>query len=288
LPDVKAALHAFDLDRFFLVPQADLERSKPEMIRSIMDELGLVRNEDVVFLDDQPSHREEVSEALPGITVGGPGDVSDILRYFEKDRYTDEDRNRVRRYHAEQVRQQAAAAYAGDHLEFLRSTGLQLVLAQPTDEQWARVVDLVARSNRFSAMDGRWDADELVRARERSSLLTGHVTDRFGSYGLSTVLVLDDARIRLLVVSCRLQGKGIGSALIGTAINAHIGGVVDAVWQETPYNAGVRALYEWYDFEFATQSDGWVTARKEVTQPVDLPDWVTTTGAPITRRRISA
>jgi methoxymalonate biosynthesis protein len=275
LADVKAALHGFDLDRFFLSPQADLERSKPEMIKAIMDALGLVRNEDVVFLDDQASHREEVVQALDGITVGGPEDVDEILRHFEKNHYTEEDRHRVRRYQAEQVRQQAAAAYDGDHLVFLRTTNLELELSRPSDAQWSRVVDLVARSNRFSAMDGEWNADQLAEAREQESLVAGVVKDRFGSYGLSTVMALGDAEVRLLVVSCRLQGKGIGSALVGWAINQHVGDTLTATWRETQYNAGVRALYEWYDFEFNGASDGWVTARKRVNEAVELPDWVT-------------
>ncbi len=46
-----------------------------------------------------------------------------------------------------------------------------------------------------------------------------------------------------------------------------------ASWHETEYNAGVRALYEWYGFDFSN-SNGAVRARKRVDEPVELPDWI--------------
>jgi hypothetical protein len=80
--------------------------------------------------------------------------------------------------------------------------------------------------------------------------------------------------VNLLVISCRLQGKGIGSALIGGEINhvAEDGKLLTGVWKETEYNAGVRALWEWYKAEITVQGD-LVTAVAPAGK-VELPDWI--------------
>jgi len=106
-----------------------------------------------------------------------------------------------------------------------------------------------------------------------SGLWVLDAADDYGEAGIRGVPLCNDATIDLLVISCRLQGKGLGSAFLGTIINQHVGRTIKAIWEQTEYNAGVKSLYEWYGFAFE-ETSSIVTATKHVADLVTLPDWI--------------
>ena len=278
LEDVEAILHRLGLSNFFLIPQAEFGgRSKADMLTTIKDSLGISKYSDIVFVDDNQHNLAEVNTLLPEVITALPEDMAFVVnQYFTKDSYTEEDRNRVRMYRAEVLRKESGMAFGNDKIAFLHSLGLQATLSKPTLEQMPRVVQLVERANKLAAKNQcMWDSGDL------SSMLTANIdnlvilsaTDMFGDYGISGVLMHCDGNIDLLIISCRLQGKGLGSAFIGTIINQYIGKTITARWKETQYNAGVRSLYEWYKFTFGEEF-GMVKATKSVTESVKLPEWV--------------
>jgi methoxymalonate biosynthesis protein len=282
LGDVQTILHRFGLDDAMLTVQAGLHRSKPDMVRTVMLVLGLVNPNDVVFADDNPSHREEVELAIPGVTTVDPADIQRAMDvHFTKASYTDEDRNRVRRYKSEQARQQAETAYDGDRTDFLRGCEMRLRVRAAGASDMPRVMDLTERANQYSAREGYVSVDA---ARFDGSLYVGEAADRFGDYGLSTVAVMDCAHIRLFVVSCRLAGKGLGSAFLGTllglAFERYGARVASAGWQPTDYNGGIDALFGWYGFALSDEPGCTVGRRvarlgRDDWQPDKRPDWVT-------------
>lgn len=278
IKDVEQHLHKFELSNFFLIPQAEFGKPKAEMIEAVREQLGLSKQSDIVFVDDSVHNREEVKQALPDVIVISPGELEEVVEeHFTKDTYTDVDRNRVRMYRSEMLRKESGKSFDGDKLEFLRSCDLQVTIRKPTEKDMPRVVDLVARSNRLAAASEDFDKDKLYV--EMGNLLVLEAKDKFGEYGISGVALDDDGVISLLVISCRLQGKGLGSTFLGSIINRHTGQVVMGSWYETEYNAGVRSLYEWYDFDIhelpVSRDDNiLIVALVGVAQRVSLPDWV--------------
>jgi len=276
--DVEQAIYKFGLDRWFLHSAAGFETSKSALLAKIKSDYDLSRWSDVVFIDDNAGNRGEVQFAFPDVTVGGPEDVEAIVaEHFTKSYYTDEDRRRVRRYQSESLRRASAAAYGDDRMAFLKSCAIEVEIGPATLDDIERIQDLAQRANRMAAIaevDG--DADWLAFVRA-GSLVVVRVRDRFGDYGLSAFVasMADGAttEVLALVVSCRLQGRGIGSAILGWLLNA-TGEPMSARWTETEYNAGMRQLYEWYGFAITTEGDR-VSARRASREPVQLPDWIT-------------
>jgi len=271
--DVELALHLLNLDRFFLVPKASFGSHKSNMIQSIMGELNIAKPEDVVFVDDEPFNLAEVKEAIPGIRCMLPKDFyleADGL--FSKESYTDEDTKRVAMYRSELVRKEAGKAFGGDHIAFLRNCDMHMAVFEPSPADMDRIRDLVGRAHKLSAVMFKSPESGLELLQNGLSLVAIRAWDKFGAYGLSGVLGFQGNIIKLLVISCRLQGKGYGSTLLGWWIN-RMGQDVGAEWIETEYNSGIRALYEWYKFSIINSGNS-IKANRKFAEAVELPDWI--------------
>jgi methoxymalonate biosynthesis protein len=290
LTEVEATLYALGLDQFFLANQADFERSKPQMIRDVMAELGLVRESDVVYVDDDPMHIAEVRAELPEVAVhwarqGLLEPFVDLGTYFYREIITEEDRNRVASYRNELKRKQAGAYFGEDRIAFFKTCEMWMNVRQSKTEDLPRIIDLVSRANQTAACAERYSEIDLNYFHRRGELWVMEAGDKFGDYGLSGVLrrapepLFEKIQvITLLVISCRLQGKGYGSAFLGWAINTfstYRTGKIVAWWLETPYNSEVRKLYEWYSFTI-TKEDELCKAQLPTTQ-VSLPTWISIT-----------
>lgn len=277
--EVEAALHSLGLASMFLYNYAGIGVPKSAMIRSIVKDYDLSRLSDVVFLDDDAINRLEVQTSMPEVIVEDPKEVNDVIaRHFTKEKYTEEDRLRVRRYQSEKQRKTIAAEYPGDTQAFLRSCGLEMTLSLADGKDMARVYDLAARANRMAAIAEPLTPEVLNSKQGR--ITVAYITDKYGDYGLSAFIIAAGDTIDGIVVSCRLQGRGIGSALLGSVLNRLISrgsGRISASWVETEYNAGMRSLYQWYGFDISQIPPDKVVAllnRQTLFRDKILPDWV--------------
>lgn len=278
--DVERTLHILGLTRYFLANQASLETPKYEMIRTIMDELGLASYDDVLFIDDDPFNTAEAQERL-GVDTWNNVDETLLLNTCGKAVYTKEDRDRVEMYRSELLRREVGKAYANDRTAFLKSCEMRANIRKATESDMERVVSLVERAHRLSAAYKPYSQSSLELMRKLGELWVMDASDKFGSYGLSGVVrAFRDPgstilMITLFTISCRLQGKGYGSALLGHMVNL-AQSEVRAMWVETEYNGGVRALYDWYKFTISKDKDNVCEARLPTTQ-VSLPSWISIT-----------
>jgi FkbH-like protein len=269
------ALEKFELTPMFVYPQAVFGGTKSDLITKIKEELNLSRYSDIVFVDDNGFNLAEVNNTLPEVITVDIKDFNEdtILTYFTKDSYSDDDRKRVRRYQEEQFRKQAANSYSGDKMEFLKSCQIRLDLSIATDDDYERVVDLVKRANRMSVLSE--PLDDVRIQEELPNFVIGKIRDRFGDYGLSSLLWLSEDRQTLkgIVISCRLQGKGIGSSLLGYWINTNIGRQIVSNFTQTEFNAAMIGLYDWYKFEKEDQGDNKFKLSLDCKE-VELPNWI--------------
>lgn len=274
--DALGVLHRFGLDRWFLHSQASLGGpTKGAMVTTIMAKYGLASPSAAAFVDDNQLNRAEVKTAYPDMTVGGPDDVEWMVeRYFTKPTYTEEDRLRVRRYRDEQQREQAASAYKDNFKAFLQSCNITAEIRRAEPRDLSRIIDLARRANRMSTLVKAFTDQEFGDLVAQDHIVVVSVDDTFGSYGLSAFAIATPTTIDGIVVSCRLQGRGIGSALLGWVINTTvIGELRQAAWIENDYNGAMRGLYQWYGFRLRKLGD-YVTADLVVNHHVDLPDWI--------------
>ena len=292
LSDILEVLNEYNISDYFLVPQADFERPKSQMISEIKHRLGLTKYSDFVFLDDQEHNRLEVLENCDGINCFEVGEIKEVIdKLFTKEFYTEEDKNRVQLYRSEIERNRKYKEHSGDYINFLSSCDMDMEIFHPEDKDINRFCDLIVRANRLSALGRNFSKEDILAIHNKDlsynlteegfvsneQLIACRVSDKYGDYGICALAIVKkmlwgELLIIGFVVSCRMQGKGIGSTLLGSIINNSKS--VRAFWRETKYNVGMRKLYEWYKFDFMEAGDSIVSARLTVKNKVSLPDWL--------------
>jgi len=109
------------------------------------------------------------------------------------------------------------------HADFLQALDLKVDLFRARTEDLGRITQLINKTNQFNLTTIRRTLDEVRElANSDDWRLYGlRVTDRFGEYGLTGVIIAKispDRRLWMidtLLMSCRVLGRGVETALIG-------------------------------------------------------------------------
>ena len=171
---------------------------KPGNLASLAEELELGLDT-FILIDDNPKEVQEVQAGAPQVlALLLPPRAAEIPAFlahvwaFDRARVTDEDRRRGEMY--AQRAERARAARTSPSLEdFLASLQLEVTIAPMQPAQVERVAQLTQRTNQMNATCIRRTAAEIQRLSEEC--LTVHVTDRFGSYGLTGAIIFREIGI---------------------------------------------------------------------------------------------
>lgn len=198
---------------------------KADNIVSLAGELNLGLSS-MVFIDDSPTERGRVREALPEVLVpewpATPMQYVDALLdlgCFETVALTDEDRQRSAMYAAEAERA-LERREAGSAAEWLRRLELRVQVEALSARNLPRAVQLLNKTNQMNLSTRRLGAAELeawLRAGPRW-MWTFRVRDRFGDSGLTGLASLElrwgTAVLVDFVLSCRVFGRSVEDAML--------------------------------------------------------------------------
>src|ERR1019366_7170786 len=195
--------------------------SKAGNLASLADELELGLDT-FILVDDNPKEVQEVRAGAPPVLAlllpPRAEEIPEFLAHvwaFDRARVTEEDRRRGEMYvqRAERARVARSSASLED---FLASLELEVRIAPMEPAQVERVAQLTGRTNQMNATCIRRSAAEIERLSEEC--LTVHVTDRFGSYGLTGAMLFRVAARALVVdtflLSCRALGRGVEHRMV--------------------------------------------------------------------------
>ncbi|MEY2160816.1 MULTISPECIES: HAD-IIIC family phosphatase [unclassified Rhodanobacter] len=201
---------------------------KHESLVELADELG-INLDSMVFVDDNPAECELVRQALPQVAVIQVPDRLEQLPslLFRNDLFgtltiTETDRRRAESYRVQRERRDLQRTVKNPK-DYLASLGTRVVLRLAGERDVARVVQLLQRTNQFNLTTRRHD-ESIVRELLTSPsalLLVCDVSDRFGSMGLTGVLLAlrkgNVAEIDSLLLSCRVLGREVEFAFVAAA-----------------------------------------------------------------------
>jgi FkbH-like protein len=203
--------------------------SKADNLVALSNELGLGLDS-FVFIDDNPKECAEVEDGLPDVlTLALPEPIQEtpaMLRHvwaFDHPVITEEDRNRNAYYERQgQFGREARRAASLEH--FLAGLNLQVRIMPLAADKVARAAQLTQRTNQFNTTSiRRTEADFLTLA---DHTLTVEVSDRFGDYGLTGLVisrpVAGGLEIDSLMLSCRVLGRGVEHRVL-----SHLGKLTD-------------------------------------------------------------
>jgi FkbH-like protein len=195
--------------------------AKSVNLKSLAHELQLPLNS-FIFIDDDPVACAEVREQCPEVlSLELPLESSEIPSFlarvwaFDKSAIaTAEDHSRSLMYRQNQLREQSRSR-ALTLEEFLAGLDLKITIAAPGESQLQRVAQLTQRTNQFNTSGIRrseFQIEQLVAA-DTYQCRVAHLSDRFGDYGLISVLIYRFAaaalEVETFLLSCRALGRRV-------------------------------------------------------------------------------
>ncbi|ALA44191.1 MULTISPECIES: HAD-IIIC family phosphatase [Paenibacillus] len=199
---------------------------KAANVVEIVKELNLGL-QSVVFLDDNPSERDRIKQALPEVYV--PDLPIDVTQYpvfisqldcFETPAITLEDRKRTDWFKQEQKRESIKLNVESLE-EWLHSLEIKLTPHKLNKLLLTRAVQLMNKTNQFNMATRRFTIEEYWSWSElpNNHAILFEVEDKFGNAGYTGLISVscDDegqAEIHDFVMSCRVMGKGIEEAML--------------------------------------------------------------------------
>lgn len=218
--------------------------------------LGL---QSVVFIDDNPTERGRVREALPEVHVPewpkrpvNYAAAFQELALFDLPSISEEDRKRAQMYTAERKRTELKEG--SDMGAWLAKLDIRAEIEEMNASNQQRTNQLLNKTNQMNLTTRRLTLEEMQDwlAVEGNELWTVRVSDRFGEYGLTGIVSVHketDKKWRLLdfILSCRVFGKSIEDTMLHIAINhARNNGAefLVADYLETKKNKPCRSFFE--------------------------------------------
>lgn len=214
-----------------------------------------------VFMDDNPAERRQIRMALPMVhVVEVPEDPAHFVAaledglYFEAAAVTHADRARSEQYRTEAQRREHLQS-SSSLTEYLASLEMKADVRPIDGADLTRVAQLMGKTNQFNLTTRRHSEVDVSQLLEspRSVALSLRLSDRFGDYGLiSVVLGVPDAgdgeslRIDTWLMSCRAIGRSVEQFMLNRIVAAarELGYTsVVGEYLATPKNVLVSDLY---------------------------------------------
>lgn len=185
----------------------------------------------IVFFDDNPAERAQVSAALPMVAVPElPSDPAYYTRalmsagYFETISYSQEDKTRTDQYQSN-IKRQELLSQMKDVDSYLKSLEMKIMLAPFDSVGLSRIAQLINKSNQYNLTTHRYSESEILDLMKDSSVFTLQVRleDRFGDNGMISVIIcrlIDDVtwEIDTWLMSCRVIGRCVEQAVLNELV----------------------------------------------------------------------
>jgi len=248
-----AKLAELGLAEYFIYPQINWN-AKSVSLKTIAEAIN-IGIDTLAFIDDQPFEREEVASVHPGVLCLDAADLDRIpdLPEMLPSFITDDSRRRRQMYQADIQRKQEEECFVGAQEEFLATLGMKLTIVPAHEEDLARAEELTVRTNQLNTTGYTYSYEQLdeFRKSDRHRLWIADLEDKYGTYGKVGLALVETGEeewwIRLLLMSCRVMNRGVGSVFINHIRNQAREAKVRLLAEMVP-NDRNRMMYMTYKF----------------------------------------
>lgn len=217
-------LKEFGILDYFINPQINWN-AKSSSIKQIATSIN-ISLDTIAFIDDQPFELEEVGFVLPEVYLIDAKDSDNILEYscMKPTVITEDGIKRRLMYQADIRRNKSEENFEGSKIEFLESLDMELTINKAKEEDLLRIEELTLRTHQLNSTGYTYSYEELVELckDENYILVIAGLKDKFGEYGKIGFALIESKKelwnIKLLLMSCRVVSKGIGSVLLNYII----------------------------------------------------------------------
>lgn len=258
-----ARLKELELADYFLFPQIHWN-AKSDSVRAIANRIG-IGIDTLAFVDDQPFERAEVAASIPEVLCLDAANVAELpgLPEMQPLFITEDSRNRREMYRADCRRQAAEEEFKGVKEEFLSGLQMRFHISTATESDLQRAEELTVRTHQLNSTGYTYSYEELKALSQSSShqLLIASLDDRFGTYGKIGLALIETQpavwRIKLLLMSCRVISRGLGTVLLNFIMD-------QARWHQvrlqaelvpTDRNRMMHITYKFAGFKLISEAD---------------------------------
>lgn len=277
-----SVLKSFGLENYFLYPQINWN-AKSEHIRRIQEKLNFGMDT-IALIDDQEFERQEVTFSLPEVMCIEADKIALVLDMpCMKPKYTTNDSKKRRiLYQSDQKRDELEESYSGTKEEFLKTLQIEFRVAKANVDDLKRVEELTIRTHQLNSTGTIFSYDELMKLIHSQNylVLIADMKDKFGTYGKIGISVVekkeDKWNIKLLLMSCRVMSKGVGTVMLRYIMklareqNVHL----FADFIPTDRNRIMYITYKFEGFSESGEKEGVIMLEANLTKTNDYPSYV--------------
>lgn len=275
-------LEDLGLAKYFIHPQINWG-PKSASVKAVVDAIN-IGIDTVAFVDDQPFEREEVTFALPEVRCFDAEEIGMLagLPDFTPEVITSESRLRRQMYQSDIKRAEAEEQSGGAAEAFLATLGMTFTIAEATTADLARAEELTLRTNQLNTTGRTYSYAELEALCNdpRYLVLVARLEDKYGPYGTIGLTLIerrpDVLAIQLLLMSCRVMSRGVGSIMINyLRKRAKAEGLrLEADFISNDRNRMMLATYKFSGFKEITRDGTQTLLGCDLDLPVTYPDYV--------------
>lgn len=205
---VREELERNNLWDYFVFPSINWE-AKGNRVKQLISDMQL-RPANILFLDDNPSNREEVKFFCPGVMAEGPEVLPELIELANNSDKEDIAHKRLQQYKILEEKHEEKKSYSSNEA-FLYESHICVTIKQDCLEKLDRIYELNIRANQLNFTKLRSTKEELQMLLMNPAVEAGYVcvNDKFGDYGIVGFYALKDGALVHFVFSCRTLGMGI-------------------------------------------------------------------------------
>ena len=195
---------------------------------------------------------------------------------------TEESKTRRLMYLSDVRRQEAEREFTGTNEDFLAKLDMEFTISPVGDDDLKRAEELTVRTHQLNTTGYTYSYDELDELRHSPNhlLLIAGLDDTFGSYGKIGLCVVELGprawTIKLLLMSCRVISRGVGTVLLTHLMKlAKTAGVtLRAEFVATDRNRMMYITYKFAGFQQIEDRGSSVMLEHDLSRIQEFPSYI--------------
>lgn len=239
-------------------------QTKAQNIGEIAEEMNLNPNS-FIFVDDRADERSMVSSVYPDVTTLDADDpaIWRRLALWAETLNSNSKMDRTKMYQERQNREKFVVSKPKHSpASLFKQLDLKCNVARSEEKNLPRITELINRTNQFNTTGRRTSLKEVKSWHESPdwAIYSATASDRFGDMGLVGVLVTNTSgertEIEAFVLSCRVFGYGVETAILEAVCKVDNGQFISGVIIPTSVNQPCQSIYA--DHHFHQDGERWV------------------------------
>lgn len=280
--DAKKKLEEFGMWDYFIYPQINWN-AKSDSVQEIAKSIN-IGIDTVAFVDDQDFELDEVHYSHKEVLCIHASDIENMLQMEKLNpKFVTED-SKMRRilYQNDIKRNDIENQFTGTKEEFLKTLEMVMQISPAGKEDLKRIEELTVRTHQLNSTGYTYSYEQLEEfiVNPNYEILIVQLDDKYGAYGKIGLALIEKRdeiwEVKLLLMSCRVMSKGVGTVLLNTIVNRarEKGSKVIARFVPTERNRIMYISYKFNGFKEADNNGSVVIFEADMSYERKIPDYV--------------